>query len=219
MDDLTDNPALRRYELAVDGAVAFVQYERRPDALRYRGPGTDLIVGLLPNARWGSARFRTAGGIDYVANMPTEEIFTTLCMVTIHPDRRRATMYRAGHPRPLLFGGSGVDALPEDWCGPALGLFTSASIPTPENRWVGPNRGAWSDAEYDRLVSAVQSTLDPDERARVIVQAIARLTDQVGKVSLYFNPTVITLPASVQGMDVRAPDADVTWNLYQWTLP
>ena len=48
-----------------------------PDALHYRGPGTDLTVGLLPSARWGSARFRTSGGIDYVANMPTEEIFTT----------------------------------------------------------------------------------------------------------------------------------------------
>ena len=55
----------------------------RPDALHYRGPGTDLTVGLLATARWGSARFRTSGGIDYVANMPTEEIFTT-------PDSRRA---------------------------------------------------------------------------------------------------------------------------------
>jgi len=55
----------------------------RPDALHYRGPGTDLTVGLLSSARWGSARFRTSGGIDYVANMPTEEIFTT-------PDSRRA---------------------------------------------------------------------------------------------------------------------------------
>jgi aminopeptidase len=57
--------------------------ELHPDALHYRGPGTDLTVGLLPSARWGSARFRTSGGIDYVANMPTEEIFTT-------PDPRRA---------------------------------------------------------------------------------------------------------------------------------
>jgi aminopeptidase len=56
---------------------------RRPDAIRYRGPGTDLTVGLLPSAHWGSARFRTASGIDYVANMPTEEIFVT-------PDSRRA---------------------------------------------------------------------------------------------------------------------------------
>jgi aminopeptidase len=57
--------------------------ELRPDALRYRGPGTDFTVGLLPTARWGSARFQTASGIEYVANMPTEEIFTT-------PDPRRA---------------------------------------------------------------------------------------------------------------------------------
>ncbi len=55
----------------------------RPDALRYRGPGTDLTVGLLPTARWLSARFATAAGIPYVANMPTEEIFTT-------PDSTRA---------------------------------------------------------------------------------------------------------------------------------
>jgi aminopeptidase len=55
----------------------------RPDAIHYRGPGTDLTVGLIPSARWGSARFRTSGGIDYVANMPTEEIFTT-------PDSSRA---------------------------------------------------------------------------------------------------------------------------------
>ncbi len=54
-----------------------------PDALRYRGPGTDLTVGILSTARWGSARFRTSSGIDYVANLPTEEIFTT-------PDPRRA---------------------------------------------------------------------------------------------------------------------------------
>jgi aminopeptidase len=57
--------------------------ELRPDALHYRGPGTDLTVGLLPSAHWGSARFRTSGGIDYVANMPTEEVFTT-------PDSGRA---------------------------------------------------------------------------------------------------------------------------------
>jgi aminopeptidase len=49
----------------------------RPNALRYRGPGTDLTVGLLPSAHWCSARHHTATGVEYVANMPTEEIFTT----------------------------------------------------------------------------------------------------------------------------------------------
>jgi aminopeptidase len=55
----------------------------RPDALHYRGGGTDFTVGLLPTAKWASARFETASGIEYVANMPTEEIFTT-------PDPSRA---------------------------------------------------------------------------------------------------------------------------------
>jgi aminopeptidase len=71
--------------------------ELKPDQLHYRGPGTDLTVGLLPAAHWGSARFRTSGGIDYVANMPTEEIFTT-------PDSRRAEgTIRSSMP--LSFGG------------------------------------------------------------------------------------------------------------------
>lgn len=55
-----------------------------PDAIRYRGPGTDLSVGLLPKARWFSAALgETASGIPYVANMPTEEVFTS-------PDSSRA---------------------------------------------------------------------------------------------------------------------------------
>jgi len=55
----------------------------RLDAIRYRGPGTDLTVGLLDHARWLAARFTTATGRRYVPNLPTEEVFTT-------PDCRRA---------------------------------------------------------------------------------------------------------------------------------
>jgi aminopeptidase len=81
--DEPDPVAAWREHLDRLDARAAALTRQAPDALRYRGPGTDLTVGLLPSARWGSARFRTAGGIDYVANMPTEEIFTT-------PDSRRA---------------------------------------------------------------------------------------------------------------------------------
>jgi aminopeptidase len=77
--------------------------ERKFDALRYRGPGTDLTVGLLPNARWMSALFRTADGREYVPNMPTEEIFTT-------PDCRRAEGTIAS-TRPLALAGDVVEGL------------------------------------------------------------------------------------------------------------
>jgi aminopeptidase len=72
-----------RQHLARLDARAAALTELRPDSLRYRGPGTDLTVGLLPNARWISIGFRTAAGVGYVGNMPTEEIFTA-------PDPRRA---------------------------------------------------------------------------------------------------------------------------------
>jgi aminopeptidase len=64
---------------------------RRFDALRYRGPGTDLTIGLLPEASWQSA-LDESRGIEHVANMPTEEVFTA-------PDARRVDgTVRATYP-------------------------------------------------------------------------------------------------------------------------
>jgi len=57
--------------------------ELRFDALRYRGPGTDLTVGLLDRADWVVARHTTVDGREFIPNMPTEEVYTT-------PDSRRA---------------------------------------------------------------------------------------------------------------------------------
>jgi aminopeptidase len=75
----------------------------RFDALHYSGPGTDFTVGLLEDARWLSALFRTATGIEYVPNMPTEEIFTT-------PDCRRAEG-TIRSTRPLALAGDVVEGL------------------------------------------------------------------------------------------------------------
>src|ERR1700742_362640 len=47
------------------------------DALRYRGEGTDLTVGLMPGVHWMAARFSTADGIPHMPNLPTEEVFTS----------------------------------------------------------------------------------------------------------------------------------------------
>jgi len=61
----------------------------------------------------------------------SDEIFTTLCMISIAPDRRSALLYLAGHPAPLLFEGPEVRALPEE-TGPALGLLPGAGWPAHE---------------------------------------------------------------------------------------
>jgi aminopeptidase len=78
--------------------IASALTERRFETLRYRGPGTDLIVGLLPSGRWASGNFQTVFGHRHVPNLPTEEVFTS-------PDRRRADG-KLRSTRPVQVGGT-----------------------------------------------------------------------------------------------------------------
>jgi aminopeptidase len=75
----------------------------RFDALRFRGPGTDLTIGLIPDASWVCATNTTANGIEHIPNVPTEEVFTS-------PDWRRAEG-RVRATAPLLAVGSRVEDL------------------------------------------------------------------------------------------------------------
>lgn len=49
---------------------------KRYSALHYTGPGTDLIIGLADGHFWMSAGMPNQHGIPFVANLPTEEVFT-----------------------------------------------------------------------------------------------------------------------------------------------
>jgi len=72
--------------------------ERRFDAVRLRGPGTDLTVGLLPSSRWHAGAFETVDGVVHHPNLPSEEVFTT-------PDPQRAHgVVTATMPRELYGG-------------------------------------------------------------------------------------------------------------------
>jgi aminopeptidase len=51
--------------------------ERGFSALRYRGPRTDLEIGLIEGAHWLAGRERTLHGQVHAPNLPTEEVFTT----------------------------------------------------------------------------------------------------------------------------------------------
>ena len=78
--------------------------DRRFDAVRFEGPGTDLTVGLASGHRWCEATFATNWGPRPFVNIPSEEVFTA-------PDRGRVdgtvTMTRPV----LIAGGSVVEGL------------------------------------------------------------------------------------------------------------
>ena len=74
---------------------------RRYSALRFTGPGTDLTVGLPPAHTWVSGASVTQSGIRFVANVPTEEVFTIA-------DRNRAegTVHAT---KPLSYAGTLIE--------------------------------------------------------------------------------------------------------------
>jgi aminopeptidase len=101
--DEPDPIAAWRAHIARLQARAATLNERPLDGLRLRGPGTDLFVGLSPRSVWGTCAIETAWGRPYVANTPSEEVFTT-------PDFRRTEgVVRA--TRPLLLAGVLVEEL------------------------------------------------------------------------------------------------------------
>lgn len=74
---------------------------RRYAALKYRGPGTDLTVGLPDGHFWVSGRSVSRHGIEFAPNLPTEEVFTM-------PHRNRVDgVVRSS--KPLSYGNSLVE--------------------------------------------------------------------------------------------------------------
>lgn len=51
--------------------------EKRFSALQYRGPGTDLRIGLADDHEWMGGGTIARNGLPCIPNMPTEEVFTT----------------------------------------------------------------------------------------------------------------------------------------------
>jgi aminopeptidase len=135
--------------------------ERRFDAVRFRGPGTDLMVGLTPAYRWGAARFESASGRQCVPNMPTEEVF-------VAPDARR-TEGTVRSTRPLgLAGGVMVEGL--------------------ELRF---QDGRVVDVKADKGADVVRSQLDSDDGARRLGEvALVDGSSRVGQLGLTFFDTL-----------------------------
>lgn len=66
------------WEEHIGSLVKYKDYlnARRYTALHYRGPGTDLTLGLPQNQYWSGAQETFKNGITCTVNIPTEEVFT-----------------------------------------------------------------------------------------------------------------------------------------------
>ncbi|MGQ7461632.1 aminopeptidase [Streptococcus suis] len=71
--------------------------------LHYTAPGTDLVLGMPKNHLWEAAGAINAQGEKFIANMPTEEVFTA-------PDYRVADGYVTS-TKPLSYNGNIIEGI------------------------------------------------------------------------------------------------------------
>ncbi len=135
--------------------------ERRFDALQFRGPGTDLTIGLTPAYDWGAGTLETRNGTVFVPNMPTEEVFTA-------PDARR-TSGTVSSTRPLATSG-GV-------------IVEGLQLRFEDGRVV--------EAKAEKGEAVIESQLDADDGARRLGEvALVDGTSPVGKAGVTFFDTL-----------------------------
>jgi aminopeptidase len=94
---------LAAWEAHLGNLAARSEYlnEKQYSALKYTGPGTSLTLGLPAGHIWVSGRSASRNGIQFTANLPTEEVFTIA-----HKDRVDGTV-RAS--KPLSYGSTLID--------------------------------------------------------------------------------------------------------------
>lgn len=76
---------------------------QRLRTLRYKGAGTDLTVALPSGHLWCTAGLTTKSGVSFVANLPTEEVFTAP-----HRDSAEGTVSVS---RPISYSGAVIEGI------------------------------------------------------------------------------------------------------------
>lgn len=93
--------AWEKHVKTLDRRAAYLN-DKNFEYLRYKsGNGTDITVGLALNHTWISAREKAKDGIRFIANMPTEEVFTA-------PHRKKINGV-VKSALPLIYNGQTVD--------------------------------------------------------------------------------------------------------------
>ena len=140
---------------------AALMTDRKFDSLHFRGPDTDLTIGLTPAYDWGAGTLETSGGIVHVPNMPTEEVFTA-------PDARR-TEGTVTSTRPLATSG-GV-------------IVEGLQLTFKDGRVV--------EAKADKGEDVIKAQLDSDEGARRLGEvALVDGSSRVGQSGVTFFDTL-----------------------------
>ncbi|HZT07496.1 MAG TPA: ABC transporter substrate-binding protein [Chloroflexota bacterium] len=98
-----------------------------------------------------------------------------------------------------------------------LADFATKNIPRDENRWLGGNRGGWSNSAYDRAWDAYNTLLDRSARVEQIAEMERLVSADVAAIPLLYTPRMIAHVANLRGPTARTSrDAMELVHVEQW---
>jgi aminopeptidase len=172
--------------------------ERAFDRLHFRGPGTDLTVGLLPDAAWNGGGVTTRAGAEHVPNMPTEEVF-------VSPDWRR-TEGTVRSTRPLALGGTVVRDL-------EMSFVAGEATEVKASTGADAVRGQLSSDEFARRLGEVALVDGSSRVGRTGLTFYNTLFDENAACHIAYGSAVIPDSPAYEGLgpdELRARGANVS---------
>ncbi len=190
-------PPTKDYYADIQGSIRTYPYDpRRTQQLLEE-------VGLI---RGSDGLFTKRSGEPFRVQVATDGGTTNERENAIFVDSlRRSGVDATGHVVPVaqlrdaqaraLLPGLSTGGLPQN----RYDQFTSSSVPRPENRWQGNNRGGWENAEYDQVWTAFSSTLDRAQRVQQIARLEQIFTEEVAAIPHFYSTTVTAFASDLVG--------------------
>ncbi len=92
--------------------------------------------------------------------------------------------------------------------------FISSEVATKENKWAGRNIPRWTSKEYDDLMLASESELDPVKRAAMFVKMNEMVVNDNVVIPVVYRPRVSAIASSLRA-ELTGWDNDL-WELRRW---
>lgn len=100
INDTDPVSAWRQHQANLQQKVDFLN-EKKYKKLHYKGPGTNLTIELPEKHLWVGGGGKSERGVEFVPNMPTEEVFTT--------PKKDGVYGTVSSTKPLNYGGTIID--------------------------------------------------------------------------------------------------------------
>lgn len=97
-----------------------------------------------------------------------------------------------------------------------LAEHAASQLPSAQTRWIGSNRGGWTNPEFDRLVQQLNLTLAREQRGPILIQMAKIFSDDAAIIALYFNPTTTAFTSMMKGPKMAVPEGTMSWDVFDW---